>query len=109
MKRRVVISGIGIYSCIGKNINQVTESLKHGISGLGIDAVRKEMGYRSSLTGVLEIPNLRGILSRRERVSMSEQAKYAYISTKEALEQAKIDEDFLDNNIIGIIFGNDSS
>ena len=107
--RRVVITGVGIYSCIGKNINEVTNSLKEGKSGIGVDANRKEMGYRSALTGVIDIPNLKGVLSRRQRVSFSEEAIYGYISTKEALENAKIDDDFLDNNIIGMIFGNDSS
>ena len=107
--KRVVITGIGIYSCIGKSINEVTNSLKEGKSGIGIDTNRKEMGYRSALTGVIDIPNLKGVLSRRQRVSLSEEAIYGYISTKEALENAKIDDDFLDNNIIGMIFGNDSS
>ena len=109
MSKRVVITGIGIYSCIGKNIQEVTESLKEGGSGIGIDSVRKEMGYRSALTGIVDTPDLKGILSRRQRVSLAEEAMYAYISTKEALENAKIDDEFLDDNIIGIIFGNDSS
>ena len=109
MSKRVVITGIGIYSCIGKNIQEVTESLKEGGSGIGIDSVRKEMGYRSTLTGKIDTPDLKGILSRRQRVSLAEEAMYAYISTKEALENAKIDDKFLDDNIIGIIFGNDSS
>ena len=109
MSKRVVITGIGIYSCIGENIQEVTESLKEGKSGVGIDPVRKEMGYRSTLTGVINTPNLKGVLSRRQRVSLSEEAIYAYVATKEALESAGIDDDFLDNHIIGIIFGNDSS
>jgi 3-oxoacyl-[acyl-carrier-protein] synthase-1 len=109
MNKRVVITGIGIYSCIGENIQEVTESLKEGKSGVGIDPVRKEMGYRSTLTGVINTPNLKGVLSRRQRVSLSEEAIYAYVATKEALESAGIDDDFLNNHIIGIIFGNDSS
>ena len=90
--KRVVITGIGIYSCIGKNINEVTNSLKEGKSGIDIDANRKAMGYRSALTGVIDIPNLKGVLSRRQRVSLAEEAIYAYVSTKEALENAKIEE-----------------
>ena len=109
MDRRVVISGIGIHSCIGKDIDAVTKSLKEGRSGIGIDPVRKEMGYRSPLTGILDSPSLKGILSRRERVNMSEQAVYAYFSTVEALNNANIDSDFLEKNIVGMIFGNDSS
>ena len=53
INKRVVITGIGIYSCIGKNINEVTNSLKEGKSGIGIDSVRTDMGYRSSLTGII--------------------------------------------------------
>lgn len=109
MERRVVITGVGIYSCIGENINAVTRSLKEGKSGIGIDSVRREMGYRSSLTGIIDMPDLKDVLSRRMRVNLSEEAMYAYVATKEALENAKIDDEFLDNNIIGMIFGNDSS
>ena len=109
INKRVVITGIGIYSCIGKNINEVTNSLKEGKSGIGIDSARTEMGYRSALTGIIDIPILKESLSRRQRVSMAEEALFAYVSTVEALANAKIDDDFLDNNIIGMIFGNDSS
>ena len=104
-----MITGVGIYSCIGKNINEVTSSLKMGKCGIGVDAIRTEMGYRSALTGIIDIPNLKGILPRRQRVNLSEEAIYAYDSTVEALKNAKIDDNFLDKNIIGMIFGNDSS
>ena len=83
-----MITGVGIYSCIGKDINEVTSSLKIGKCGIGIDAIRTEMGYRSALTGIIDIPNLKGILPRRQRVSLSEEAIYAYSSTLEALENA---------------------
>ena len=106
---RVVITGMGIYSCLGKNIEEVTESLRQGKSGIGVDEERKEFGYRSLLTGIIEEPNLKKLLKRRERVGLSEEAKYAYVSTLEALEMAGIDMDFLDKNIVGILFGNDSS
>ena len=107
--KRVVITGMGIYSCLGKNIEEVTESLRQGKSGIGVDEERKEFGYRSLLTGIIEEPNLKKLLKRRERVGLSEEAKYAYVSTLEALEMAGIDMDFLDKNIVGILFGNDSS
>lgn len=57
--RRVVITGMGIYSCIGKNLSEVTDSLYNGKSGIGIDPHRKEMGYISALTGLLERPDLK--------------------------------------------------
>src|SRR5882672_10676770 len=106
---RVVITGIGIYSCIGKNLEEVNKSLFDGKSGVILDQKRKEMGYRSGLTGYVERPKLKGILDRRARVMLAEQGEYAYMSTVEALRQAAIDQSFIDEHELGIIFGNDSS
>lgn len=107
--RRVVITGIGVYSTIGKNLEEVKNSLYKGTSGIGIDPRRKEFGFRSALTGIIERPNLKGVLPRRMRIGMAEQGEYSYVATMEALEKAKIDQDFLDKNEVGIIYGNDSS
>lgn len=107
--RRVVITGMGIYSCIGKNLEEAAKSLYEGRSGIGVDAQRKEYGYRSPLTGIVERPQLKGLLDRRLRVGLAEEGEYAYIATLEALRNAKIDDNFLDNNEIGIFYGNDSS
>jgi 3-oxoacyl-[acyl-carrier-protein] synthase I len=106
---RVVISGIGIYSCIGKNLAEVRTSLYEGKSGIVLDPKRKEMGYRSSLTGQVERPQLKGILDRRARVMLAEQGEYAYLATAEALVKAGIDQEYIDKHEIGIIYGNDSS
>ena len=80
-----------------------------GRSGIIFDPRRKEMGYRSGLTGYVERPNLKGILDRRARIMMPEEADYAYVATVEALQNAGLDQDFLDRNEVGIIYGNDSS
>ena len=109
MADRVVITGMGIYSCIGKNKNEVVHSLYEGRSGIGLAPERKEMGYRSSLCGILEKPDLKGLLDRRQRLCLSEHGQYAYVATVEALEQAGIDKDYLLNNEVGILYGNDSS
>lgn len=79
--RRVAITGIGIYSCIGKNIQEVTESLRAGKSGIVFDEERKAMGFRSALTGYVEPPVLKGLLDRRSRVGMAQEGEYAYLST----------------------------
>lgn len=107
--RRVVITGMGIYSCIGKNKEEVCDSLRNGRSGIGIDPMRIEYGYRSPLTGILERPKLKGVLDRKLRMYLAEQGEYAYMATLEAWKDAKIDEDYLENNEIGILYGNDSS
>ena len=106
---RVVITGLGIYSCIGKDLAEVRQSLYDGKSGITLDMARKEMGYRSSLTGFVERPALKGVLDRRARVMLPEQGEYAFMSTTEALRNAGLDQDYIDQNEIGIIFGNDSS
>ncbi len=106
---KVVITGIGIYSTIGKNIHEVKQSLYEGRSGIVYDPERKEMGFRSALTGKIERPVLKGKLPRRMRIGMAEQGEYAYVSTLEALEMSNLNQDYLDNNEVGILFGNDSS
>jgi 3-oxoacyl-[acyl-carrier-protein] synthase I len=106
---RVVITGLGIYSCIGKSLTQVRQSLYDGKSGIILDPKRKEMGYRSGLTGFVERPILKGILDRRARIMLPEQGEFAYMATTEAMKNAGIDQDFIDRHEIGIIYGNDSS
>ncbi|MDR0349243.1 MAG: beta-ketoacyl-[acyl-carrier-protein] synthase family protein [Tannerella sp.] len=109
MRNRVVITGMGIYSCLGKTLDKVRDSLYNGKSGIIFDPVRKEMGFRSALTAAMEEPNLKGVLSRNQRVYMPEQAKYAYVATSEALANAKLDADYLEQHEVGILYGNDSS
>jgi len=106
--KRVVVTGIGIYSCLGTNIQDVANALYAGRSGIGIDLKRTEYGYRSPLTGLLSRPDLKGLLDRRIRTCLAEQGEYAYISTLEALNKAEMDTDYLAANEAGIIFGNDS-
>lgn len=106
---RVVITGIGIYSSIGKNLEEVKNSLYLGTSGIILDPERKTFGFQSGLTGKVETPVLKGILDRRARISMPQQAEFAYVSTLEALKLAAITPEYLERNEVGIIFGNDSS
>ncbi len=109
MSRRVVITGMGIYSCLGKNLDEVRQSLYEGKSGIGIDPLRSEYGYRSPLTGIVERPQLKGLLDRRARICLAEEGEYAYMATAEALRNAGIDLDYLAANEAGILYGNDSS
>ncbi|ASK30943.1 beta-ketoacyl synthase [Chryseobacterium sp. T16E-39] len=108
MENRVVITGMGIYSCIGTSLEEVKESLYQGKSGIVLEQERKDFGYRSGLTGQVPKPDLKGLLNRRQRVSMGEESEYAYLATVDALKQAQIEEDFLDLHEVGILYGNDS-
>lgn len=107
--RKVVITGMGIWSCLGTNKETVTESLRLGRSGIGIEQERITYGYQSALTGIVERPQLKGLLHRRLRTGLSEEAEFAYMASVEAFRQASMDDDFLQQNEVGVIFGNDSS
>ncbi len=107
--KRVVITGMGIWSCLGKSLDEVSDSLYNGKSGIIFDPVRKEMGFRSALTAKVDLPDLKKELSRSQRAYMPEQAKYAYCATVEALRNAGIDQDYLNAHEVGLLYGNDSS
>ena len=100
---------MGIWGCLGQNLDQVRDSLFAGKSGIGIEPARKEYGYRSALTGIVPKPVLKGVLDRRTRAGMSEEAEYAYMASAEAFRGAGVDDDYLLSNEVGVIFGNDSS
>ena len=107
--KRVVITGMGIYSCIGQTLDSVRDALYQGVSGIKFDALRKEHGFRSGLTGSVPAPDLKKELPRSQRAYMPEQAQYAYCATRDALNQAGIDSDFLEKHDVGLIYGNDST
>lgn len=110
MAKRVVITGMGIWSCIGTDIETVKSSLYEGKSGIGLQPERLEYGYRSGLTGIVETPVItKQMLDRHTRAGMSEEAQYAYMVSKQAFAQANIDDQYLRENEVGCIFGNDSS
>ena len=110
MKRRVVITGTGIWSCLGNDIATVKESLFNGKSGIGMQPERLEYGYRSGLTGIVETPVItKQMLDRHTRAGMSEEAQYAYMASRQAFAEAGIGDEYLRENEVGCIFGNDSS
>ena len=105
--RRVVVTGMGIWSCIGQDLQTVTESLKQGRSGIIFDPKRIEYGLQSGLTGNVPRPDLKPLLPRKFRATMSEDAEYAYMAARQAFEQAGITDEYMQAKEIGIIFGND--
>ncbi len=105
--RRVVATGMGIWSCIGQDLQTVTESLKQGRSGIIFDPQRLEYGLQSGLTGNVPRPDLKPLLPRKFRATMSEDSEYAYMAARQAFEQAGITDEYLRDKEVGIIFGND--
>lgn len=107
--RRVVVTGMGIWSCIGQDLKTVTENLKQGRSGIVFDNERIEYGLQSGLIGNVPYPELKSILPRQYRAIMTGDTMYAYMATREALSQSRISTEDLKKNPIGILFGNDGN
>ena len=101
---------MGIWSCLGTDIETVKQSLYEGKSGIGLCPERLEYGYRSGLSGIVEEPVItKQMIDRHTRTGMSEEARYAYMASRQAFEQAGISDDYLREHEVGCIFGNDSS
>lgn len=101
---------MGIWSCLGTDLASVEASLRQGKSGIGIQPERLTYGYRSALTGIVATPVItKKMLDRHTRAGMSEEAQYAYMASLQAFAQAGIDDEYLRQNEVGCIFGNDSS
>ncbi len=106
---RVVITGLGLVSCLGHTPAEVTSSLRQGRSGIVRDPKRVEIGFRSPLTGALNGFDPKGVLSRKERRSMGEPALYAAVAALRAIDDAALDREALRRPDAGVILGNDST
>ena len=104
--RRTVITGMGIWSCIGQSVQEVAQSLRLGKSGIGIDPERTTYGYQSPLTGIVPRPDIKAQgLRRSQRITLSEPGEYGYMAMKEALAMAPV----ADLYRCGLIVSNDST
>ena len=105
---RVVITGMGIWSCLGTSLDEVRQSLYDGRSGIILSEERRAAGFRSPMCGNVPKADLKKLLSRNVRQMMPEEAEYAYMATLQALEQARLDQDYIDAHEVGVVYGNDS-
>lgn len=103
-----MITGMGIWSCLGTTLDEVRDSLYVGRSGIIFSQERKAAGFRSALCADIPRPDIKAFVSRNQRKFMPEEAQYAYISTRQALENARLDMDYIDRHEVGLIYGNDS-
>ncbi len=105
---RVAITGIGIVSCLGNDLETVGSALREGRSGLVVDPERQELGFRSPLTGQIKDFDPK-ILSRKQRKSMPDFAVWAYASARDALALAGLADSDIQNDQTGLLYGCDSS
>jgi len=102
--KRVVISGIGIVSCLGNDKNAVLESLQQGRSGIKFKQEYADIGMRSHIAGSVDI-NVDDFIDRKVKRFMGDAAAFAYISMQQAIDDAKLGEDLVSNIRTGIIMG----
>jgi 3-oxoacyl-[acyl-carrier-protein] synthase-1 len=102
--RNVVITGVGIKSCIGNSYQEVLDSLKNGKSGISADETQKEMGFRSQVSGSIDL-NFSELIDRKLYRFMGESAAYAYLAAQDAIKMAGISELDLSSDKTGIVAG----
>ena len=102
--KNVVVTGMGIISCIGSGLSEVLSSLKNGKSGIKSNPTYKEMGFRSHVSGSIDI-NLSELIDRKVLRFMSEASGFAYLAAQEALLNAGLDLSSIDTSRVGIIAG----
>ena len=102
--KNVVVTGMGIVSCIGKDLQEVLKSLKDGKSGITKNTKYEEMAFRSHISGSINI-NLAELIDRKTLRFMSEASGFGYIAAKEAIRNASINLSEIDSSRIGIVAG----
>jgi len=99
---------MGIWSCLGTTLDEVRQSLYDMKSGIVFSQERVDAGFRSPFCAEVPKADLKPYVNRNFRQFMPEEAQYAYMATKDALEAARLDLDYIDQHEVGIIYGNDS-
>jgi 3-oxoacyl-[acyl-carrier-protein] synthase-1 len=102
--RRVVITGMGIVSCLGNTKSSVTESLREGRSGIRFNESFREMGLRSQVSGSVDL-DLAGLIDRKHLRFMADSAAYSYLAMQQAIEDAGLEENEVSNPRTGLIAG----
>ena len=102
--KNVVITGVGIKSCIGNSYDDVLESLKNGKSGIVSNSSYADMGFRSQVSGSMDI-DFSKLIDRKLLRFMGESAAYSYLAAKDAIEMSSLTEEDLDSPRVGIVAG----
>ena len=103
-KKRAVITGMGSISCIGNNLEEISNSLRQGISGISKNDEYNDLGFRSKVSGSISI-NLKDLIDRKLFRFMGEAAAYSYLSALDALRDSELPESIFETDRIGVIAG----
>lgn len=102
--KRVVVTGMGIVSCLGNDKNAVLDALRAGRSGIKFQETYKEMGFRSHVAGSVDI-NLAELIDRKILRFMGDAAAFAYLSMQQAIADSGLSDEQVSNERTGIIMG----
>ncbi|MBU2964000.1 beta-ketoacyl-ACP synthase I [Amphritea sp. 2_MG-2023] len=102
--RRVVVTGMGIVSCLGTDKEAVLDSLKEGRSGIKFQEEYKELGFRSQVAGSIDL-DYTDLIDRKLVRFMGDAAAYAYLSMDQAIKDANLSEEMVSNVRTGLIAG----
>ena len=103
-KKRAVITGMGSISCIGNNLEEISKSLRNGISGISKNDEYSDLGFRSKISGSISI-NLKDLIDRKLFRFMGEAAAYSYLSALDAIKDSDLPESIFETDRIGVIAG----
>ena len=103
-KKRAVITGMGSISCIGNNLEEISNSLRQGISGISKNDEYSDLGFRSKVSGSISI-DLKDLIDRKLFRFMGEAAAYSYLSALDALRDSELPESIFETDRIGVIAG----
>ena len=103
-KKRAVITGMGSVSCIGNNLEEISNSLRQGISGISKNDEYSDLGFRSKVSGSISI-DLKDLIDRKLFRFMGEAAAYSYLSALDALRDSELPESIFETDRIGVIAG----
>ena len=103
-KKRAVITGMGSISCIGTSLEEISKSLKDGDSGISKNEEYDDLGFRSKISGSVEI-NLKDLIDRKILRFMGEAAAYSYLSALDAIKDSGLPNSIFETDRIGVIAG----
>ena len=106
--KNVVVTGVGIKSCIGNTYDEVLHSLQNGKSGISANQSYTDMGFRSQVSGSINL-DYSDLIDRKLLRFMGEASAYSYLAAKDAIKMSGLEEEYLNSPRVGIVAGSGGS
>jgi 3-oxoacyl-[acyl-carrier-protein] synthase-1 len=106
--KNVVITGVGIKSCIGNTYQEVLHSLQNGTSGISANQSYADMGFRSQISGSINL-DYSDLIDRKLLRFMGEASAYSYLAARDAIKMSGLEEEYLNSPRVGIVAGSGGS